>query len=326
MLLLLRCITYMKLNECIVSPLKEPTGVALHPVIPALWLPLLSTPPFLSVVPLSSSSSLQRCQRKNSHSVTLSLSVSLSLPQPHSVGYVKAVTLLLAGPLAGYKSCEPCQSGEGSHCGECVCVCVCAIRCSVCLCAWGWLCHTWAPPLAACCLNSDTNQQTPSSWKGGEGFLWNIPLSPQRSDQRFLFSLPCPSLLPLACLPVRLSHLHFASTPVLSSSISPPPHLPLLHTPWAGPMGPAPPTPQTGGLPDSLWVSWRTTFYYQSDRPSPETPLLISPGHCGPERDLHLWGYTSLFRNVLKQNYNNFMFVNPSRVWNNPIRLILIFQ
>lgn len=60
------------LHDSIVTPSQEPAGVALHPIIPALCVPILSTPPFLSVLPLSSSSSPQRYQRKTA-TVWLSL-------------------------------------------------------------------------------------------------------------------------------------------------------------------------------------------------------------------------------------------------------------
>ena len=60
------------LHDSIVTPSQEPARVALQPVIPALCVRILSTPPFLSVLPLSSSSSPQRCQRKTA-TVWLSL-------------------------------------------------------------------------------------------------------------------------------------------------------------------------------------------------------------------------------------------------------------
>lgn len=109
---------------------------------------------------------------------------------------------------------------------------------------------------------------------------------PHHSDQRFLFSLPCP---PPGTSPAFLfspvpppPRLH---TPMLSSSISQHSiYCCSIHLGWSP--GSSPPRPR---LVDSLWVSWRTTFHYQSDMAQPRTPLLLSSlGHDGPEPDRHL--------------------------------------
>ncbi len=74
------------MHDSIVAALKEPT---LQRVIPALWVPLLSTPPFPPCAPpflfLFPS---EVSEEKQLQFETL----SLSLPQTHNVGYVKAVT------------------------------------------------------------------------------------------------------------------------------------------------------------------------------------------------------------------------------------------
>ncbi len=153
--------------------------------------------------------------------------------------------LLLTGPLTGYKSCAPCQAGEGSVCRECAC----AIRCSVCLCVFEddyvtrelprWLVVVWAATPTADALIL--------TLQGGEDFLWNIPLSSTTLTSVSCSHFPAPPQL-LGCLPFCLSHLRLTSTRQCYPTEFPITPFTAAAHPWAGPPAPAQ-TPQTGRLP-----------------------------------------------------------------------------
>ncbi|MEQ2166157.1 hypothetical protein GOODEAATRI_024905 [Goodea atripinnis] len=172
--------------------------VALHgPTVTCRSLPSALTPPLFSCLPptflflfLSEVSNRE--------------ALHLSRLQSHNVGYVKAVTPLLAGPLTGYKRCECCQGGEGSHYGECVCV------------------------LVGGCLSSDTDSRCPRPDAGVKmRLLVKHSTLPQRSEQPFLLSLPRPSPFQ------SVTRLRLSTCQCHRSSIShlrPSPHLMPLHT------------------------------------------------------------------------------------------------
>lgn len=236
----------------------------------------LCPPPFLFLFP-------SEVSEENSYSM------ALSLPQPHNVGYVMAVTPLLLAHSQDIRASSPAKAVRG-HTVENVSVCnKTSARLYVC----EDDCHTWVPPLVGVCTAPPT-AETPSSWcyraekASCETFHSPPPLWPAFP---VLTSLSSPRLL--ACLPFSPvpppPRLH---TPMLSSSISQHSiYCCSIHLGWSP--GSSPPRPR---LVDSLWVSWRTTFHYQSDMAQPRTPLLLSSlGHDGPEPDRHLWGWISHF-------------------------------
>lgn len=147
-------------------------------------------------------------------SLTYTARLSLSIPQPHSVGYTKAGTVLQAGPLPGYKSSELCQGGEGSHCGECAHVCVSEDD---------YVTHE-LPRLAGGCLNGDTNSGCPHLDATVQiKLLWNIP--PPTPTAPTSVSCSHFRVLPSHSSPAFLFH------PSTSLQHFPPPHRLLLHTP-----------------------------------------------------------------------------------------------
>lgn len=219
--------------NAVVTPSQEPAGVALHPIIPALCVPILSTPPFLSVLPLSSSSSLQRCQRENSYSM------ALSLPQPHNVGYVMAVTPLLLAHSQDIRASSPAKAVRG-HTVENVPVCN-KTQC-VFVCVKMTVSHVSSP--AGGCLHSTTDSRRPHPGATGRRrLLVKHSTLPHHSDQRFLFSLPCPPPGSSPAFLFRLSHPCLASTRQCYPPAFPTtPSTAALHT-WAGPLAPAPHAP-----------------------------------------------------------------------------------
>lgn len=108
----------------------------------------------------------------------------------------------------------------------------------------GWLCHTWAPSLGGWLSEQWHQQRMPTSWRysADKALVKHSTPHSHCSYQRFLLSLPCPSLPFLACLPFSPVHIPPA-LPTASSTAAP--------HPWADPIaGPLTgPTPQTGGLP-----------------------------------------------------------------------------
>lgn len=201
--------------------------------LPALQVPLLPTPPFLSVLLLFLFLFPSEVSKQKTATVWASLSLPLSFPQPHNVGCVKTLLAHSQDISAAVRAAKAVRG----HTVERVCV-----RMTV--------SHTHTHPLAGGLFEQHHSSRRPRpDAPGRSSFLWNIPLSPT-----VLASVSCSHFPVLPSWTSASPH-----TPMSSTCISPPPHPPI-----ADPLAPAPRPRQV----DSLWVSWRTTFHYLNEDPA----------------------------------------------------------